>query len=154
MRRAEREITEKAEIEKILREAPICRLGMVDEKGEPYVVPLNFGYNGGTLYFHGATEGRKIDILRRGGRVCFEVSINRGVFQAETPCDWDWRFKSVIGYGTPRFIENPGEKQAALALVMAHYSEARFDFPIASLVTTAVYAVKIETMTGKEYRPV
>ena len=59
MRRSDREISEIHAIEKILAEASVCRLAMVDN-GEPYILPLNYGYRDGTLYFHGAAHGRKV----------------------------------------------------------------------------------------------
>ena len=71
MRRQEREISDRAAIDAIIRACQVCRLGMVD--GDlPYIVPMSFGYDGRALYFHCATQGRKLDVLRRRPRVCFE----------------------------------------------------------------------------------
>ena len=67
MHRNEREITDKKDIDDIIRRCRVCHLAMCDE-GQPYVVPLNFGYDGGFLYFHAAPEGRKIDIIKRNRR--------------------------------------------------------------------------------------
>ena len=33
-------------------------------EGSPYIVPLCFGYDAGTLYFHSAPAGKKIDLLK------------------------------------------------------------------------------------------
>ena len=46
MRRYEREMTDKAEIETVLAKATVVHLAMVDE-GRPYLVPMNFGYADG-----------------------------------------------------------------------------------------------------------
>ncbi|HJO06699.1 MAG TPA: pyridoxamine 5'-phosphate oxidase family protein, partial [Chloroflexota bacterium] len=62
MRRKDRAITDPAAIEKILRRADVCRVGMIAD-GEPYVVPLNFGYRDGKVYFHSFSSGRKIDAI-------------------------------------------------------------------------------------------
>ena len=59
MRRKDREITDRAEIEAILNEAMVCRIGLADD-GEPYVVPVSFGYEDGSVYIHSAPEGKKI----------------------------------------------------------------------------------------------
>gem|GEM_PF-6349396 len=49
MRRSERAITDPAELESILREALVCRMGLCD--GEvPYVVPMNYGYRDGSVF--------------------------------------------------------------------------------------------------------
>ena len=43
MRRKDREITGRENIEPILRACKTCRVAMTAE-GMPYVIPLNFGY--------------------------------------------------------------------------------------------------------------
>ena len=67
MRRKDREITGRENIEPILRACKTCRVAMIAD-GAPYVVPLNFGYtwddDGLTLYFHSGLKGKKIDALR------------------------------------------------------------------------------------------
>jgi nitroimidazol reductase NimA-like FMN-containing flavoprotein (pyridoxamine 5'-phosphate oxidase superfamily) len=55
MRRKDREITDRAEIDTVLNEATVCRIGLADN-GEPYVVPMCFGYDGTFLYLHSAPE--------------------------------------------------------------------------------------------------
>lgn len=57
MRRSEREIKDRKVIDDMIRRSRVCRLAMCDED-RPYVVPLNFGYDGSFLYFHAAQEGR------------------------------------------------------------------------------------------------
>ena len=99
MRRAEREIRDPGELEDVIRRAEVCRLGMVDG-GEPYIVPMNFGYRDGHLYFHCAREGRKLDVLRANPRVCFELEAGVRTVRGETACKWSTAYESVIGWGT------------------------------------------------------
>ena len=80
MRKVEREIRDQAEILAIMNEALVCRLGFSDE-GTPYVVPMNFGLGENCLYLHCAREGRKLDILRKNDRVCFEMDLLREIKQ-------------------------------------------------------------------------
>ena len=65
MRRSDREITDLGEILSIINDCKVIHLAMVDD-GEPYLLPLNFGYsyeNGAFSFFcHSAREGRKLDI--------------------------------------------------------------------------------------------
>lgn len=149
MRRREKQVTEKKQVEQILAKAQVCRLAMVD-KGHPYVVPLNFGYRDGTLYFHSAPEGRKIDVLKSDPRVCFEVDELVKMNKAALACDWGASFKSVIGTGTALFLETPAEKKAGLDIIMAHYSGRSFDYPEEKLAKTAVIQVTIHEMTCKQ----
>ena len=75
MRRKEREVTDYNKMIEILKSCDCCRIGLVDDKGA-YIVPMNFGYedNNGklTLYFHGATEGKKIDLINNQPEISFE----------------------------------------------------------------------------------
>ena len=63
MRRNDREVRDRAEIQRILEVAKVLRLGLTD--GDyPYIVPLHYGYvyAGDVLrfYMHGAKEGKKL----------------------------------------------------------------------------------------------
>ena len=59
MRRSDREITDRAEIVRIIDACDCCRVGFATEDGV-YIVPLNFAFieNGalGAFYFHGAKD--------------------------------------------------------------------------------------------------
>jgi nitroimidazol reductase NimA-like FMN-containing flavoprotein (pyridoxamine 5'-phosphate oxidase superfamily) len=149
MRRGEKEITDRAQIDAIIRRSQVCRFGLSDQ-GQPYVVPLCFGYDGEALYFHCAPEGRKLDILRHNNKVCFEFDIVEGMIEADQGCDWGIRYQSVIGSGSAHFVEDLKEKQSALALVMSQYSSGTFSFPPETVSRSAVVRIDIESMTGKQ----
>jgi nitroimidazol reductase NimA-like FMN-containing flavoprotein (pyridoxamine 5'-phosphate oxidase superfamily) len=149
MRRKEKQITDTEQMEQILGKAQVCRLSMVD-RGRPYVVPLNFGYRDKTLYFHSATEGRKINVIKAEPHVCFEVDELIKINKAANACDWGGAFKSVIGTGTAWILETLAEKKNGLNIIMAHYSDRSFDYSEAMLTKTAVIKVTIHEMTGKQ----
>lgn len=148
MRKSQREIKARAEIDAVIRRSQVCRLGLTDGH-EPYVVPLCFGYDGEALYFHCAREGRKLDILRRSNRVCFEFDIVEGIAENAQACRWGIRYRSVIGVGTARLVEKTGEKLRALAIIMKQYSEETFTFPDDIVTHTTVIKVTIESISGK-----
>lgn len=149
MRRKEKQITKTADIEQILKQGQVCRLGLVD-KNVPYIVPMNYGYQGQALYFHSAPAGRKIDLIRANPLVCFEVDELVKMNKAARACDWGVSFKSVIGTGTARILETPAEKKAGLDIIMAHYSDRSFTYPDEMLEKTAVIKVIVREMTGKQ----
>lgn len=140
---------DRQDMEAVLRDALVCRLGMVEEDG-PYVVPMSFGYEDGVLYFHGGRRGRKMDALRRDPRVCFEVDIDVVLKPSETACKTSISYRSVVGFGTAFFIEDPAEKRKALAVLMHQYADGEFEFDDAQVVRTTVYGVRIESMTGRQ----
>lgn len=149
MRRNEKEISDRSEIDAIIRRSQVCRLGMSDN-GQPYIVPLCFGYDGSALYFHCAQDGRKRDILRRNNRVCFEFDRVEGLIEAEAGCDWGIRYQSVMGTGAAEWIEDITQKKTALDCLMAQYAGKTYVFPPGMVKQTGVVKVLIESISGKQ----
>jgi nitroimidazol reductase NimA-like FMN-containing flavoprotein (pyridoxamine 5'-phosphate oxidase superfamily) len=150
MMRKEKEITEKSRIEDILRRALVCRIAM-SFSDEPYVAPVCFGYEGDKIYIHSAREGKKIDILRKNNRVCFEASVDVELTEGKLACDFSMKFRSVIGFGKARFIEDPSEKAAALDVIMRHYGRMETEsYNEKILGKTQLIVIEIDSMTGKE----
>ena len=149
MRRKEKEITEKAAIEAIIKKSLVCRLALSDNNS-PYIVPLCFGYKDKVLYFHGSQKGKKIDIIKKNQKVCFEFDTNTEIVKAEDACRWSMRYRSVIGFGKAVLLEDLDEKRKALNIIMSQYSDGTFQFDDAILKKTGVIKVEIESMTGKQ----
>ena len=149
MRRKEKEILDREEIESIIRKADVCRLGLSD-KNIPYIVPLNFGYKENCLYFHTPKVGKKIDMIKGNNRVCFELDIDHEVVRADNPCDWNMKYQSVIGYGRAFLLEDIDEKRQALDVIIEHYSGQTGEYAEKLVDRLAVIKVQIESMTGKK----
>lgn len=148
MRRTDRQIRDNIDLESILRSARICHLSMVDD-GRPYVVPLNFGYEDGALYFHSAPEGRKIDVLGRNPDVCFSIIAEHELVTNERACSWTARFRSVTGTGKASILTDRQEKEKGLTVLMSQYSNCEYDFSQENLDRVVVIKVRVEGMTGK-----
>ena len=151
MRRSEKEVTDRAEIDAVIRSCRVCRLGLSDD-GQPYVVPLSFGYDGEALYFHSATEGRKLDILRKSNRVCVESDILEGLEEADEACAWGIRYRSVIGTGSATILEDTEEKKKAFTVLMSQYSDRDYSFPDKTVARTTVVKIVFHSLTGKQSR--
>ena len=151
MRKKEKEITDINEIERIIKRAVCCRIGLVDGE-EPYVVPVSFGYERNALYFHGALEGRKVELIKKSNQICFEVDTNVEVKKSEKPCSWTMKYRSVMGVGRAYFLESDEEKIHGLTVIMRQYTEGDdFSFPKAMLDRTLVVRVDIRSITGKQF---
>jgi len=148
MRRNDREIKDIKEINGIIRRCRVCRLAMCDD-GQPYIVPLNFGYDGRFLYFHAAPEGRKIDIIKRNNRVGFEFDILHDIVTAEQACKWGAKYESVMGSGTAEIVDDLEAKKEALQLIMRQYGNGTWDFKEEILKKTLVLRVRILEISGK-----
>ncbi len=148
MRRNEKEIKDRAEIDSLLRLATILRLGLSDN-GAPYVVPLNYGYDGKCIYFHSAKEGKKLDIIHRNNRVSFEIDGGHELVKTGLPCTWSWKYWSVIGSGRAYIVEDTSEKKIALSNVVSHYAETSYRFTDDDIKRVTVIRIEIENVTGK-----
>ncbi|MDR3248592.1 MAG: pyridoxamine 5'-phosphate oxidase family protein [Treponema sp.] len=154
MRRKDREVSDVAEILGIIKSCKVCRLGMAEDN-LPYVVPLNFGYEYEkgelVLYFHGAKEGKKIDVLKKNSRVCFEMDGEHQLTAGANDGAYGFNFASVIGFGTVEFVEAPDEKVRGLCLLLKHQTgeDREFSLQEAQVQVTAVWTLRVETFTGK-----
>jgi len=149
MRREDKEINDKKEIEGIIQRATVCRVGF-SENDVPYVVPLNFGYEDDCLYFHCAPEGKKVEIIRQNNRVCFEIDIEKEVTKSETPCNWGMKYRSVIGFGRAFFVDDLEEKRRALDIIVEHYLGNSCEYPDRRINAVAIVRIEVESMTGKK----
>ncbi|MGD0280005.1 MAG: pyridoxamine 5'-phosphate oxidase family protein [Smithella sp.] len=148
MRKTDREIKDRKDIDGVIRRCRVCRLAVCDD-GQPYIVPLNFGYDGSFLYFHAAPEGRKIDIIKRNNKVCFEFDILHNIVRAEQACKWGAKYESVIGSGTAEILEDLEAKKDALEWIMCQYGNGTRDFTEEVLKKTLILRVKVLEISGK-----
>lgn len=152
MRRKDRQVFGD-DLNDILKRAKVVRLAMVDG-ARPYIVPMNFGvefFNGlPTLYFHCAPEGRKLDILSKDPRVCFEADGAHRLIKKGTACAYGFAYESVIGEGTAELIGDRVQKTDALMKIMAHQTGREdFEFPLDALDGVCVFKVIAGSVTGK-----
>lgn len=140
------------EMEDIIRSCQVCFLSMVDENHLPYVVPMNFGYEQGVIYFHGYDTGRKIDILLKHPQVCIAFSTGEKLdWQNENvACSYFMRYKSVIVEGKVHFVEDIEEKRKILNIIMKHYTGREdFTYSLPALKNVCVFYVPIEKISGR-----
>lgn len=153
MRRKDREITDIKRIIEIIDNCKVFRVAMVDE-GMPYVVPLNFGYDykdgSFEFYFHCAGEGRKLDIISKSSRVCFEMDCNHELTKAYDACGYSYNFSSVIGEGNAVIVENIEEKKRMLTVFMKHQTGKNFIFSDNEARSVTMCKIKVSGLCAKE----
>lgn len=155
MRRKDREITDIEEIRAILERARVLHLGLYD--GEfPYVVPMHYGFTFEdgklTLYTHCAKEGRKLELLRRDGRVFVEIDTDEALVPGTTACSWGARYASVMARGRAAIVEDGEEKRRALALLMKTQSGGEYSFTPETAAAVTVLRIDAEDYTAKARR--
>lgn len=150
MRKADREITDRTEIEALLGEANLVHLGLWDG-AQVYVVPLNYGYRDNALYVHSALEGRKIDILKRHPQVSFTITVRQEIVEGEKACAWSTNFCSLIGTGKATFLEGLEAKTEGLNALLAQFTDKPQEYAEETVAKTAVIRIDIDELTGKRH---
>lgn len=153
MRRKDREVTDPAEIEAILRRCDVCRIALNDpETGAPYILPLNFGFERQAgrlvLYFHGAADGHKHRLIAADPRAAFEMDRGHELILDEISGNCSMAYESVIGTGRIEPVPEP-ERPAALRALMRQYRSEKFACNEAVLPVTAFLKLTVERLTAK-----
>lgn len=146
MRRSEREMSDPEFMHQVLRDATEMYIAM--NTGEaPYVLPVNYVFHEGCIYFHCAPEGRKLDLLQADPRVGFTAAVDIRVERTTT------RYRSVCGTGITEMVDDPAVKDEVLRAFAARYS-APCVFPVSpeKFAHTRIVRIRIETLTGKHSR--
>lgn len=150
MRRKDREIRDRAEIDAIIRSARVMHLALADND-VPFVVPVFYAYDGASLFFHSARAGTKIEIMKRNKNACFEISVDHGVIESDAACDFEAKHRTVIGFGKATFVEDEAEKIGALDRIVAQFSDKKFEYPKPNLDSVVVIRIDIESVKGKKH---
>jgi nitroimidazol reductase NimA-like FMN-containing flavoprotein (pyridoxamine 5'-phosphate oxidase superfamily) len=152
MRLKEKEITDRNEIEQLLSGEKVCRMAMCD--GEtPYAIPTTYGYRNGVIYLHSSKLGRKMDVLRENNRVCIVVDTGHDLVQGplDTSCKSTIRFKSVIGTGRAKPVEDDAEKRKAMDIIMTQmFGDQAFQYAPEGVRDMAIIKIELESVTGKK----
>jgi nitroimidazol reductase NimA-like FMN-containing flavoprotein (pyridoxamine 5'-phosphate oxidase superfamily) len=131
----------------VLREAREMYIAM-NAEGAPYVLPVNHVFHEGCIYFHCATEGRKLDLLRADPRVAFSTAVDIAVEGAST------RYRSVCGSGVAEIVTGDADLKNSILKIIAARFTAPCLFPLAEekFAATGMVRIRIESLTGKYSR--
>jgi nitroimidazol reductase NimA-like FMN-containing flavoprotein (pyridoxamine 5'-phosphate oxidase superfamily) len=153
MRRFEREIEDPALLEQVFQKASVLFLAFNDSLA-PYVLPVCFAHEKGTLYVHSAREGTKIELLKKDPLVGFSTSTEMTVISGPSACDFTSKASSISGRGRARIVESEAERSHALDLIMLHYGSGPAaqapTYRPGSLIRTLIIAIDIIFLRGKK----
>ena len=131
-----------AEAQGLIAGGKIGRLGCIDN-GEPYVVPINYVFEDGSIYSH-SLPGRKIDAMRTHSRACLQVD------QIENDLKWS----SVIAFGNFEEIRVPSDRRSVLNKLLVRFPLLT---PVESVMArdasapdTIVFRIIVDRITGVE----
>ena len=161
MRRQDREIEDYSVILDIINSLPTGHLAMNDA-GKPYGVTMNYlseldADRNAVLYFHGAKEGRKTEILARDPHVYFFAERDDGpkvIVRPNGTKSVTNLYVSVAGEGVMELVEDAAEKRRVLlAMANAFSDEPIESLPDAVVEMTAVWKLILNGVTGKSNPP-
>ena len=131
-----------AEAIEVIMTGKLGRLGCIDN-GEPYVVPINYVFDDGSIYSH-SLPGKKIDAMRAHARVCLQVD----------QIDDDFRWRSAIAYGEFEEMDRPHDRREILGKLLSHFPKLT---PVESRIVhdaaapdSVVFRVVVDRITGVE----
>jgi uncharacterized protein len=153
MRRKDREITEHNQQLEILQKADAVRLAFAVDN-EPYIVAMTFGFiwkEKLTLYMHCAREGKKLDMMRRNNKVCFQMDADHQLVIDQVACRWSMNYASIVGRGTLNEVTDETERFSGLNFIMANYGKKGGNrFPAETLQTATVLRLDVDEISVKQ----
>lgn len=146
-------IEEREFVEATIKKCKECFVGMIDDEGLPYVIPMNFGYSDDVIYLHSAPEGSSIRYLEKNPNVCITFCTdNTLTYQnEEVACSYRIQGSSVLCRGKVTFIEDYDAKIEALNLLMRQYTEKPFKYSEPAIRNVKIWKVSVDKVSGKVF---
>ncbi len=152
-RKRERGNYDRSVIDAILDEALIAHLGIVDEHGQPFVIPTLHARSGDLVYCHGSTASRTLRALAGGAPACLTVSLIDGLVLARSAMHHSANYRSAMLIGQATAVADLDEKRAAMRAVVEHIVPGRWNDVRAptenELKATSVLAIPIDEASAK-----
>ena len=144
------------EIVAVIKAATVAHIGFVDA-GEPYVVPVNFGWEPGKddvpdrFWFHSSRTGRKAGLIARQPRVCVQLESHLQLVEdAENACAWTQTYRSVMAWGRARPAADREEARHGLDVLMRHHAgHGGWTYPDATIDRALVWCVEAVHLTAR-----
>ena len=150
MRRDEKKINARTEIDEIIKNSDVCRIAFA-KNNIPYVIPVSFGYDGKCIFVHTAKTGRKIDFIEKNNLICFEFDTDVKTIEDKViACKWTSAYKSVIGYGKMIELIEYKEQENAINQIMLQYSGKEWEFNEHVLKSVKLWKIEIDEISGKQ----
>ncbi len=117
------------------------------------MIPTNHGRVGDALYVHGSPASRLLRAMKRGEEVCVTMTVVDGLVVAKSAFHNSMNYRSVVVFGEPRVVDDPVEKERALAAITDHVLPGRWDesrpMTDAEVRGTLVVAVPLDEASAK-----
>jgi len=148
IRRKDRTLNDERTLQ-LLKTGEYGFLAICGANGYGYGIPVNYVFDGKSIYFHCAVEGFKIESLRQNNRVSFCVTGRTQLL----PQQFSTNYESAMVYGRIKYDLPKEERYKALNLFVAKYSPGFADISQSyinqSFHRTNILRLDIEHISGK-----
>jgi nitroimidazol reductase NimA-like FMN-containing flavoprotein (pyridoxamine 5'-phosphate oxidase superfamily) len=140
----------KEQIENLLKRQVTGRIACTDHE-LPYIVPVNYVYKDNEIISH-SSPGKKIEMMRKNPRVCFQVDEINSIF--------NWQ--SVVAWGRFEELTDIAEKECAMMALThrimpfaekpSHHSShglTEHERDIGTKLDLILYKIVLVTKTGR-----
>lgn len=150
-----RHLTDLGEIHAILERADVGVLAMTDPGGGPYAVPVNFVFDRGRVFIHGAPRGFKMECLAANPRVTFTAFSVLALRPGAGACEYGVSYESAMVFGRAEVVADMNCKRSAFESFARKYARGADLAPMSDEACehTAVIAIVPERITGKVNEP-
>ena len=125
---------------------------------QPFLNPSTFWFDeeNHQIIFHSNIAGRVRSSIEKNPKVCLEVSELGKLLPSNVALEFSLQYRSVIVFGTARILTDPDESRRVLYQLIHKYFPAMTagkeyrEITDKELRSTSVYAIRIESWSGKE----
>jgi len=144
-------------IRSFLHEAQVGHVASSYE-GQPFINPTTFWYDEDNhqIAFHSNVAGRIRSNIESNTKVSLEASVLGRLLPSNIALEFSLQFRSVVVFGNARVVKDPDEARRLLYGLIGKYfpkmsagKEYR-EITDKELRATSIYAIEIETWSGKE----
>lgn len=122
----EKAVADRAVLEAVLDAGLVAHVGIVDDDGQPYVIPVAYARDGDRLIIHGSTGSRLFRRLAEGAPACVTVTLLDGLVLARSAFESSMSYRGAMALGS--FTQLDGdERDDALRLISDHLLPGRWD---------------------------
>jgi nitroimidazol reductase NimA-like FMN-containing flavoprotein (pyridoxamine 5'-phosphate oxidase superfamily) len=121
----EKAVTDAEVLRAILDAGLVAHVAVVDESGQPFVLPCGYARDGDRLLLHGSTASRLFRTLAGGAPSCVTVTLLDGLVLARSAFESSMNYRSVMVLGQFNALDGE-EKLAALQRLSDHLLPERW----------------------------
>ncbi|OQB47841.1 MAG: Pyridoxamine 5'-phosphate oxidase [Firmicutes bacterium ADurb.Bin153] len=146
MRRKDRQIEDASEIVRILERCETGFLATCGTEMRPMATPVNYVYGNGSIFFHCALQGRKLDNISSNPNVGFTVATDIDI-DRETMTT---HYSSVMVEGIASVVDSPTKKKEIICLLIGKLAAEGAGCTEETAARTNIVEIKITSLVGKK----